>query len=152
MISSDTTLPSAIYITDGLWVITLIESITMTMVCDLNHKSRYIIKPFFKIIKLKHNCHAFSDVITLPAYFQGHSQAHIANTHESLVSIFNQSMILPIWKNFKEEKDFHIKLPPHLDKIHNINVKKYRTPTKICHKILTIGKHIHLSLQHHQSQ
>ena len=124
MISSDTTLPSAIYITDGLWVITLIESITMTMVCDLNHKSRYIIKPFFQIIKLKHNCHAFSDVITLPAYFQGHSQAHIANTHESLVSVFNQSMILPIWKNIKEEKDFHIKLPPHLDKIQNINVKK----------------------------
>ena len=123
--STDITLPSAIYITDGIWVITSVTPITMTMVCGLNKKERYIIKPFFQIIKLKHNCHAFSDVITLPAYFQGHSDTHIENEYSSLVTIFNQSLTPHIWKTIDKDDDYNVNLPPHLKKMKDIHLRHF---------------------------
>ena len=123
--STDITLPSAIYITDGIWVITSVTPITMTMVCGLNKRERYIIKPFFQIIKLKHNCHAFSDVITLPAYFQGHSDTHIENEYSSLVTIFNQTLTPHIWKTIDKDDDYNVNLPPHLKKMKDIHLRHF---------------------------
>ena len=106
LIDNAITLPSEIFIKNRIWTITLLKPLIMTIVCEHNKKERYEIKPYFQVVKLKHNCYAFSDVISLPAYIQGHSEVKIQHSYSSLITMFNQNLTLPIWQNIKVRGPF----------------------------------------------
>ena len=81
------TLPSAIYINNGIWMITLMKPLIMTIVCEHNKKKQYEIEPYFQLVKLTHNCFAYSDVISLRAYFQGHSSVKLQHSYSSFITV-----------------------------------------------------------------
>ena len=71
------------------------KPLIMTFVCEHNKKKQYEIKPYFQLVKLTHNCFAYSDVIS---FFKVIPQSNY-NILTVLLLLFNPNLTLPIWQN-----------------------------------------------------
>ena len=118
IVRSDIILPQAFYIFKGTWVVTLREPLKMTLTCHSSTRSDITLQPYYQVIMLESDCHAYSDKLILPSFFQRRSEPNIENSFATLLTPYNQSNNPMVWKPFI---DYHssnkdIKIP---DKMKN---------------------------------
>ena len=101
IVKLNTTLPLAQYISDGHWVITTTQVLRFSIVCQNASRFSLEVEPPLQVIKLDMTCHAVSDLLSLPAYFQEESHYEIDDPFRRLIGRIDVSN-LKLWKPFHD--------------------------------------------------
>ena len=109
------------YISTSTWIISTNKKLILTVNCDDRQSHKYIIPPYFQIIKLNHGCSAFSEDINIPATFTFQSSTSITS-HDTLITLYNYTYVPQIWESVNNlNLSFHVNIPPKLAAIPKIH-------------------------------
>ena len=138
-----TALPQAMYITEGIWVVTCRFPLEFAVVCQNNSRSTIHVTPFQQQVKLSMACTATSSDITLTAYY--YKESHIDNKRgEDDLLKANLTKDTILWEPIERENltlDHSDKdIPDPLKAIKKIDMNQYYQILKDIRKPIIVSK------------
>ena len=130
IVTPNSMLPQAKYLSLGQWVVSLRESLTFSIVCTENvgRKSAMtqetkILSPPLDVITLEPGCSGSSNFLNLPPYYQFEERVSIKDPFSDLIELRNKSKFR-IWNTFEEAlPNFtKIELPSNLSEIKHLSM------------------------------
>ena len=130
IVTPNSMLPQAKYLSLGQWVVSLRESLTFSIVCTENvgRKSAMtqetkILSPPLDVITQEPGCSGSSNFLNLPPYYQFEERVSIKDPFSDLIELKNKSKFR-IWNTFEEAlPNFtKIELPSNLSEIKQLSM------------------------------
>lgn len=102
VVKLDTTLPQAVYIPDGNWVVVNANPLLFTIICLGEQTYQVQTRPPVFGLQVAPACEAFADGITLPPFYHRESYYGRARQRNGLLTLQNKTTTLDIWRPMKD--------------------------------------------------
>lgn len=103
LVTTNAQLPSVVYITKGIWALTSVQPLRLSIKCKEIHAletSSIVIKIPFDIVKLRTACSADNEYIYLPASYDDRLTIYITDDLLTAVKISLNISSVNMWKDF----------------------------------------------------
>lgn len=114
-------LPKAMYITQGTWMISLSRQSSINIVCQDHSNVLKTMKPPLHMLHLDDSCYAVNDDLVLTSFFIHESNIAINDPYKILLTNYNVSMSMNIWKPLTDNSQLpKISIPEKLSNVPEI--------------------------------
>ena len=128
IVTLNTQLPTAKYITNGHWVISTLEKLHFVKICGDGPDTLatdLTVQPPMQILSLEKSCSAVISSLTLPPYYHKESKYNVTNLLATCMASYNVSAV-ELWKPVHSQFDNlqNISIPEKLKDLDDVPINK----------------------------